>query len=160
MHQRKYAPVLISEAGLAVTRPDISFEVRTLSQFLQNRKRSHMDAALRIVKYIKHHPGQRLLLSSYSSTVITSYCDANWAACLITRKSVSGFLIKLGRFLISWKSKKQTMVSRSSAEAEYRSMATIVSELTWILSLLKEIGIEISQPVTIYSDSKSAMQIE
>lgn len=114
---------------------------------------------MRVVRYIKNHPGQGVLLSSKSNTDITAYCDANWAACPHTRKSISGYFVKLGDSLVSGKSKKQNTVSRSSAESEYRSMATTVTELVWILGLMKELGIEVKQPVQIFTDSKAAMQI-
>ena len=74
-------------------------------------------------------------------------------------KSVTGYMIKIGQSLISWKAKKQKIVSRSSAEAEYRSLASTVSELVWLLGLLKEVGSKIQVPVQIYSDSKAAIQI-
>ncbi|XP_070037100.1 uncharacterized mitochondrial protein AtMg00810-like [Nicotiana tomentosiformis] len=144
---------------LTITRPGISFGVQTLSQFLQQPKKSHMEAALRIVKYIKSQPGQGVLMSSSQINTITAFCDADWAACPLTRKSVTGFLIKIGDSLVSWKSKKQTTVSRSSTEAEYRSLATTVAELIWLHGILKEVGIHIKLPIDIYSDSKSAIQI-
>ncbi|XP_060171025.1 uncharacterized mitochondrial protein AtMg00810-like [Lycium barbarum] len=144
---------------LTMTRPDISFSVQNLSQFLQRPKESHMEATIRIVRYLKNQPGQGILLSSKENSTITDYCDADWAACPLTRKSVSSYLVKMGESLITWKAKKQTTVSRSSAEAEYRSLANTVTELVWILGLLKEIGREVATPVKIYSDSKAALQI-
>ncbi|XP_060202544.1 uncharacterized mitochondrial protein AtMg00810-like [Lycium barbarum] len=116
---------------LTVTRPDISFVVQSLSQFLQQPKTSHMEVALRTVRYVKNQPGQGLLLSSNYNNKVTAYCDADWAACPITRRSVTGFMIKLDDSLVSRKSKKQTVISISSAEAEYRSLATTTAELTW-----------------------------
>ncbi|XP_019267541.1 PREDICTED: uncharacterized protein LOC109244840 [Nicotiana attenuata] len=121
---------------LTMTRPDIAFSVQTLSQFLQKPKKSHMEAALKIMRYLKQQPGQGVLLSSKNNTEITAYCDADWAACPHSRKSVSGYLIKFGESLVSWKSKKQTTVSRSSAEAEYRNLASTVAELIWLVGLL------------------------
>jgi len=69
------------------------------------------------------------------------------------------FLVKHGETLLSWKSKKQNVVSRSSAEADYRSMANAVSELVWIDALLKELQSEVEQPTIVYSDSKAVLQI-
>ncbi|XP_060195375.1 uncharacterized mitochondrial protein AtMg00810-like [Lycium barbarum] len=129
---------------LTVTRPDIAFGFQTLSQYLQQPKKSHMDEAIKIVKYIKSQPGQGILISSAPIESVTAYCDADWATCSHTRKSVSDYLIKLGQSLISWKSKKQTTISRSSAESEYMSMASTISEFTWILSLLKELDFKIA----------------
>jgi len=130
-----------------------------LSQFLQQPKQSHINAALRVVKYIKGQAGMGILLSSTDNKLLQVYCDSDWATCPHTRRSVTGFLVKLGDSLISWKSKKQGTVSRSSAEAEYRSMANSVAEIVWIVGLFKELGAEIKTPVIIHTDSKSAMQI-
>ena len=144
---------------LTLTRPDIAFSVQTLSQFLQQPKKSHWEAALRVMKYVKREPGLGILLSSTRTNRLTVFCDADWASCPNTRRSVSGFLVKHGNSLISWKSKKQSVVSRSSAKAEYKSMANEVSEVVWITTLLKELGSELDEPVVIFSDSKEALQI-
>lgn len=111
------------------------------------------------MKYIKREPALGILLSSKTSNTLRVFCDADWASCPNTRRSVSGFLIKHGDSLVSWKSKKQNVVSRSSAEAEYRSMANAVSEVVWLTALMKELNEEITTPVVVYSDSKAALQI-
>uniref|UniRef100_A0A3Q7JL35 Reverse transcriptase Ty1/copia-type domain-containing protein n=1 Tax=Solanum lycopersicum TaxID=4081 RepID=A0A3Q7JL35_SOLLC len=136
--QTAYQKIIGKLLYLNMTRPDISFSTQTLSQFLQQPKRSHLDAALRVIRYLKKQPGQGLLLESDSDGQVTAFCDADWASCPLTRKSVIGYMIKIGQSLISWKAKKQKIVSRSSAEAEYRSLASTVSELVWLLGLLKE----------------------
>uniref|UniRef100_A0A3Q7JAK1 Reverse transcriptase Ty1/copia-type domain-containing protein n=1 Tax=Solanum lycopersicum TaxID=4081 RepID=A0A3Q7JAK1_SOLLC len=140
---------------LNVTRPDIAFATQTLSQFLHQPKQSHLNAALKVVRYIKNQAGQGVLLSSKSSKQLKVYCDADWEACLHTRRSVSGFMVKTGESLISWKSKKQATVSRSSAEVEYRSMASAIAEITWIVKLFKELGAKIQTPVFAASIKKS-----
>jgi len=155
--QSAYQKLIGKLLYLNMTRPDISFSVQTLSQFLHQPKKSHMDATLRVVKYIKRQPGQGILLSSKCSNEIIAYCDADWAACPLTRKSVTGYVIKLGESVVSWKAKKQTVVSRSSAEAEYRSLASTVAELVWLVGMLKELKAEVQLPVQVYSDSKSAI---
>ncbi|WMV15360.1 hypothetical protein MTR67_008745, partial [Solanum verrucosum] len=76
-----------------------------------------------------------------------------------SRKSVTGYVVKIGDSPIIWKSKKQTTVSKSSAEAEYRSLASTMAKLVWIIGLMKEIGVEVTLPVNVYSDSKAAIQI-
>lgn len=125
---------------LTSTRPDIAFSVQTLSQFLHQPKKSHLEAAMRIVRYVKNQPGQGILLSSSSQEEIQPYCDADWVACPNSKQIVIGFPVKLGNSLISWKSKKQSTVSRSSAKAEYRSMASTAADLSCILGLVKELG--------------------
>ncbi|XP_016566725.1 uncharacterized mitochondrial protein AtMg00810-like [Capsicum annuum] len=86
---------------LTTTRPDISFIVQTLSQFMQMPKTSHWEVALRQVRYIKRCPGQGLLLSSDSSIKLQAFCDADWTSCPNTRRSVTGYVIKLGNSIIS-----------------------------------------------------------
>ncbi|KAE8666011.1 Dihydroorotase [Hibiscus syriacus] len=117
---------------LTHTRPDIVYAVHFLSQFMHKPKHSHLEAALRVVKYIKKNPGQRILLSATSECRLIAYCDSDWATCPMTRRSITGFCIKLGMSPISWKSKKQNTVARSSAEAEYRSMAGTAAEIVWL----------------------------
>ncbi|XP_019244601.1 PREDICTED: uncharacterized protein LOC109224480 [Nicotiana attenuata] len=144
---------------LAITRPDISYAVQVLSQFMNALKQSHYDAALRVVKYIKNCPGQGLLMSSKQSRKVFALCDADWASCSVTRKHITGFCIKPGDSMISWKSKKSSTVSRSSAEVEYRSMASIMVELTWIHGLPEELGMQVYLPKELYCDNKVAIQI-
>uniref|UniRef100_A0A3Q7FG12 Reverse transcriptase Ty1/copia-type domain-containing protein n=1 Tax=Solanum lycopersicum TaxID=4081 RepID=A0A3Q7FG12_SOLLC len=83
---------------LTLTRPDIGFAVQTLSQFLQCPKKSHMEAALKVVRYIKREPAMGVLMSSKKDRELIAFCDADWASCPNTRRSVTGFLIKHGVF--------------------------------------------------------------
>ncbi|XP_070029752.1 secreted RxLR effector protein 161-like [Nicotiana sylvestris] len=117
---------------LTMTRPDIAYVVHVLSLFMHKPKISHMDAALRVIKYVKNAPELGLLMSSQQSDNLIAFCDLDWASCLQSRKSITGYLAKFGNSLISWKSKKQNTVSRSSAEVEFRSMASIVAEVLWL----------------------------
>lgn len=112
-----------------------------------------------MVRYLKGTIGQGIWFQSKAENELTCWCDSDWAACPNTRRSVTSYVIKFGESLISWKSKKKNTVSRSSAEAEYRSMASAVAEVTWLLGLFKELGVISQVPIPILSDSKSAMQI-
>ncbi|XP_061338519.1 uncharacterized mitochondrial protein AtMg00810-like [Gastrolobium bilobum] len=127
---------------LTITRPELSYAVRTLSQFLQHPLQEHYDAALRVLRYIKGNPGQGLLLRSNCDLLLRAYCDSDWASCPITRRSITGYFVTLGDSPISWKSKKQHTISRSSAEAEYRSMAAATAEILWLKGFLKDIGVD------------------
>nr|XP_016451961.1 PREDICTED: uncharacterized mitochondrial protein AtMg00810-like [Nicotiana tabacum] len=104
---------------LTITRPDISFAVQILSQFMQQPKLSHWNAALRLIRYIKGSSGQGILLKKGSYIrKLEAYCDSDWAACPNTRRAVTRYAIKLGDSLISWKPKKQPNISRNTVEAE------------------------------------------
>jgi hypothetical protein len=140
-------------------RHDISFAVQQLSQFLHKPTLAHYNAACRVVRYLKHNPGRGLLFPRHSELQILGFSDADWARCIETRRSTSGYCFFLGSSLISWKAKKQMTVSISSSEAEYRALSTAISELIWLLYLMKDLNITCSKPPVIYCDSHSAMHI-
>ncbi|KAL8119074.1 hypothetical protein AgCh_016538 [Apium graveolens] len=144
---------------LTITRPDISYSVHFLSQFLQAPRINHMQAAMKLVKYLKGNCGQGLFFPAQTSSHIQAFCDADWGSCRLTRQSITGYCIKLGSALVSWKSKKQHTISRSSTEAEYRSMADCCCEVTWLRSLLAELKISIARPAELFCDNQSAIYI-
>ncbi|GJU46879.1 uncharacterized mitochondrial protein-like protein [Tanacetum coccineum] len=76
--------------------------------------------------------GQGILISRSGDPVLTAYCDSDWLGCPYTRRSRTGYMLLLSGTPISWKTKKQSLVSRSSTEAEYRAMASTVSEIIWV----------------------------
>ncbi|XP_026444305.1 uncharacterized protein LOC113344570 [Papaver somniferum] len=144
---------------LNITRPDLCYSVHILSQFMQHPTQSQWDAALRVVRYLKSSPGQGILLRADSNLVLNANCDADWASCPLSRRSLTAHFVFLGGYPISWKTKKQTTVSRSSAEAEYRALASTTCEIIWLKGLLRGLGIGHPQPVSLQCDSQAALHI-
>ncbi|CAL2250997.1 unnamed protein product [Prunus armeniaca] len=108
---------------LAHTRPDIAYAVSAVSQFMHASSEDHMAAVTRILRYLKVTHGKGLMFSKYGHTDVEGYTDADWAGSATYRRSTSGYFTFVGGNLVTWRSKKQKVVSRSSAEAEYRGMA-------------------------------------
>jgi hypothetical protein len=117
---------------LTLTRPDISFAVQQVCLFMHAPTTTHFQLVKRILRYLKGTSHYGLQLYQSSSTDLSSYSDADWAGCPDTRRSTSGFCVFLGDNLVSWSSKRQATVSRSSAEAEYRAVANCVAESCWL----------------------------
>ncbi|KAG7571875.1 Reverse transcriptase RNA-dependent DNA polymerase [Arabidopsis suecica] len=144
---------------LCITRPDITFAVHQLSQFLSAPSDVHLQAAHKVLRYIKANPGQGLMYSANSELCLNGFADADWGTCKDSRRSVTGFCIYLGDSLISWKSKKQSVVSRSSTESEYRSLAQATCEIIWLQQLLKDLHITVTCPAKLFCDNKSALHL-
>ncbi|KAL0371764.1 UNVERIFIED_CONTAM: Secreted RxLR effector protein [Sesamum calycinum] len=94
-----------------------------------------------------------------SSFHITAYCDVDWAGCVDSRGSLTGYCVFLGQALVSWKIKKQPTVARSTAEAEYHNLGASTCELRWISYLLQNLCILISQPIPLYCDNQATVHI-
>ncbi|XP_019255950.1 PREDICTED: uncharacterized protein LOC109234420 [Nicotiana attenuata] len=144
---------------LTNTRPDISYNVQHLSQYMQNPREPHLKAAYHVLRYLKGDPNLGIFLSKNENYGVRAFCDSDWAACPDSRKSVSGYVVLLGDGPISWKSKKQHTVSLSSAEAEYRAVRQVVGELVWLLRLLAELTVPLQLPVPVFCDSQAALHM-
>lgn len=144
---------------LLATRPGIAFAVYCLSQFMHSPRQSHLKLALRVLRYLKLSPGKGVSFTRSDTFSLSSFIDADWGKCLTTRRSVTGYCLFLGNSMISWKSKKQGTVSRSSAESEYRAMAAAACEIVWILKILDDLHVKDLLPVNLFCDNKSAIQI-
>ncbi|CAH9086618.1 unnamed protein product [Cuscuta epithymum] len=142
---------------LTMTRPDITYVVHLVSKFMHAPPTTHILAVKRIFRYLQGTTDFSLLLQpSSAAPTILAYSDADWGGCPDSSRSTSGFAIFFGPNLVSWKSKKQPTVSRSSTEAEYRVIAYAVQDTLHILSILFELGISVAHPVQLLCDNVSA----
>ncbi|XP_019195815.1 PREDICTED: uncharacterized protein LOC109189657 [Ipomoea nil] len=144
---------------LTNTRLEISFAVQQLSQFVDKPMDTHLMAAHRVLRYLKGSPGKGLFYPSHSQLKLQGFSDSDWATCSETRKSITGYCIFVGESLISWKTKKQVTVSRSSSEAEYRVLASTVCEIQWLLYLLEDLKVKPNSPTTLFCDNLSVIAI-
>ncbi|XP_024641636.1 uncharacterized mitochondrial protein AtMg00810-like [Medicago truncatula] len=144
---------------LTSTRPDISFTVQQLCQFLDSPTATHFKAAHKVLRYLKTSPGTGLFFPRDSSLHLLGYSDADWGGCPDTRRSITGYCFFIGKSLVSWKSKKQQTVSRSSSEAEYRALAAATCELQWLVYLLTDLNVTCSKVPALVCDSQSALHI-
>ncbi|XP_062114694.1 uncharacterized mitochondrial protein AtMg00810-like [Humulus lupulus] len=144
---------------LTLSRPDITYAVNNLSQFMSHPRTPHLQVVHHLLRYLKGSPGQGLLYSAKSSLHLRGFSYSDWASCPITRRSTTGFCIFLGDCLISWRTKKQPTISKSSAEAEYRALAATSSEITWLQYLLADFHIPQDTPAFIYCDNQFAIHI-
>ena len=144
---------------LTNTRPDLAFTVQYLSQFMQNPRTPHVAALHHTLNYVHSTANQGINIKGSTQLQLQAYSDSDWASCPNTRRSITGYILLLGSSPISWKSKKQSTVSRSSSEAEYRAMASAASEVTWLVRLLEELQVPSLKPVLLHCDNISAIHI-
>ncbi|KAK6136956.1 hypothetical protein DH2020_029301 [Rehmannia glutinosa] len=154
-----YRSTLGSLQYLILTRPDISFVVNKLSHFLHHPTINHWQVVKHLLGYLKgicnlglkFNPSQRFSLAVFS--------DPDWANNLDDSKSTGGHCIFFGEYLLTWNSKKKNVVSRSSAESKYRSLADTTTDIGWVQSLFRELGISFEALSTIWCDNVSAINI-
>ena len=103
--------------------------------------------------------GKGILFKKGEGLTLEAYTDANYTGSMVDRRSTSGYCTFLGGNLVTWRSKKQNVVARSSAEAEFRSMALGICELLWLKIILEDLKIEWRKPMRLYCDNKSAINI-
>uniref|UniRef100_A0A2N9F5L7 Reverse transcriptase Ty1/copia-type domain-containing protein n=1 Tax=Fagus sylvatica TaxID=28930 RepID=A0A2N9F5L7_FAGSY len=140
------------------TRPDITFAVNRVCQFMHNPSSAHFVAAKRILRYLKGSLDKGVLFQPGPLT-LTAFTDADWAGDPVDRRSTSGITVFLGNNPITWLSKKQHTVSRSSTEAEYRSLATGAAELAWLRQVICDLGLYLASAPIMWCDNTSALAL-
>jgi hypothetical protein len=124
---------------------------------MHDPRESHLALLKRVLRYVKGTLSTGLHIGTGSITSLSAYSDTDWAGCPDSRRSTSGYCVFLGDNLVSWSSKRQTTVSRSSAEAEYRAVAHAVAETCWLRQLLQELHAPISSATIVFCDNASAV---
>ncbi|KAJ9543577.1 hypothetical protein OSB04_023284 [Centaurea solstitialis] len=144
---------------LTFTRPDITYAVQQVCLFMHDPREPHFTALKRIIRYLRGTMDLGLQLHVSKTSSLVAYSDADWGGCPVTRRSTSGYCVFLGDNLVSWSSKRQATISRSSAEAEYRGVANAVAETCWLRNLLRELHSSPSKATIVYCDNVSAVYL-
>jgi histone deacetylase 1/2 len=152
----RYRSVVGALQYLTLTRPDIAFAVNKVCQFLHAPTTVHWSAVKRILRYLRGTLSVGHWIQCSKSTMVSAFSDADWAGCVDDRRSTGGFAVFLGSNLISWTARKQATVSRSSTEAEYKSLANATAELMWVQKLLTELKVRHPPAARLWCDNLGA----
>ncbi|RVW44140.1 Retrovirus-related Pol polyprotein from transposon RE1 [Vitis vinifera] len=144
---------------LSHTRPDIAFAVSVVSQYMHSPKESHLEAVYKILRYLKGSPGRGLFFKKSDGKKVEIYTDADWAGSTDDRRSTTGYCNYVWGNLVTWGSKKQSVVARSSVEAKFKAIAQGMCEGLWLQKLLKELHITIKLPLKLHCDNKATIII-
>ncbi|XP_072062006.1 secreted RxLR effector protein 161-like [Arachis hypogaea] len=142
---------------LTITRPNFSFAVNKISQFMHAPLLPHWKATKRILRYLQGTKKLGLAFHKCSDTRFYAFFDSDWAANIEDRRSVFGFCVYFGTNLVSWSCRKQSTISRSSTKAEFRSLASCEAELVWLQNLFHELDVSLLTPPTIHCDNLSTV---
>jgi hypothetical protein len=185
LHQRQYTIDILERAGMSDCKPcstpvtdstsyrsltgalqyltfswpDIAYAVQQVCLHMHNPREPHLTSLKRILRYLRVSLDYGLLLRPSPTSELVVYTDADWAACPDTRWSTSGYAVFLGANLVSWAAKRQPVVSRSSAEAEYRTVANGVAEASWMCQLFHELHSPLQRATLVYCDNVSAVYL-
>jgi hypothetical protein len=155
----QFRQIIGSLIYLTITRPDVSYPVRVISQYMARPTEEHLQSALRILRYVSDTKDRGLLYRAGTTVQLAGYTDADWAGNAADRRSTSGYAFSIWSAAIVWSSKKQPTVALSSTEAEYRGAAVATCEAIWVKRLLKDLHEEVSDPTVIYCDNLSNIQL-
>jgi hypothetical protein len=152
-----YKRILGNLIYMTITRPDLSYAIGVVSQFMQTPRKSHLDAVRRILRYIKHTLQCGIFYEAKSQLQVHGYTNANWVGNVLDRRSTSGFMFSFGSGVVSWSSKKQPIVALSSTEIEYKGAAIVAYEIVWLQKPLSHLGQSVDGLVVIYCDNISSI---
>ena len=141
---------------LTVTHPDIAYSISVVSQYMASPTVDHWVVVEQIICYLKGAPGHGILYSNHGHNRLECFTYADWVGSKEDRRSTLGYCVFVGG-LVSWKSKKHSVVSQSSAESEYRAMTQPACEIMWLHQLLAEVGIKTSVSTKLWCDNQAAL---
>ncbi|KAL0842944.1 hypothetical protein Bca101_016189 [Brassica carinata] len=144
---------------LTLTRPDLQFAVNYICQRMHAPTDTDFQLLKRVLRYLRGTTNFGISFYSDTDFTVRAYSDSDWGGCPDTRRSTGGFCTFLGSNIISWSAQKQQSVSRSSTEAEYRTLSDTAAELVWLINLMREIGIPHTAPPELYCDNLSAVYL-
>ena len=154
-----YRSVVGALQYVTITRLDLSYAVNKVCQFMHTPLVEHWKVVKRILHYLSGTSNRGLLFRPCKDLRLWAFSDSDWGSDTNDRKSTSGYCIFLGPNLVSWSCKKQNVVSKSSNEAEFRSMAAALADLTWIQNLLIELHQPCTLPPSLFCDNISAVHL-
>ena len=142
------------------TRPDLASAVSILSKYMSKPSKEHWQGVKRILRYIKGTINYGLIFKAEDNKgILAGYSDADWAGDIDTRRSTSGYIFQICGSTVSWCSKRQSSVSKSSTEAEYIALSVASQEAVWLSRLLKNVGVKQEEPILIYEDNQGAIEL-
>ncbi|CAN6579818.1 unnamed protein product [Malus baccata var. baccata] len=159
INKERYQQLVGRLIYLSLTRPDIAYAVSVVSQFMHAPSEDHMAAVIRILSYLKGALGKGLMYKKHGHMEVKGYTEADWVRNITDWWSTLGYFTFVAGNLVTWRSKKQNVVVRSSAEAEYRRMAHGICELLWLRILLIEIGFKPELSMVLYCDNQAVREI-
>lgn len=142
-----------------ILRVDIAFAVNVLARYMHKPGRIHWMAARRVLLYLKGTSDLGLVYRFESSELPIAYADADWGGDLTDRKSTTGFVVMVKGAPVSWKSKKQTVVAKSTAEAEYIAVSACAQEVVWLRNFFSEVNRTLTEATSIYTDNDPALEM-
>ncbi|CAL9028009.1 unnamed protein product, partial [Prunus brigantina] len=143
---------------LTFTRPDLAYSVNAVCQYMTNPSETHFLLVKRILRYIQGTMEYGITFSP-GDMHLHAYSDADWAGDPSTRRSTTGFVVFIGSNPVSWQSKKQGSVSRSSTEAEYRALANTAADIAWVRQVLADLHEYLPEPPLLFCDNLSALAL-
>ncbi|XP_016684350.1 secreted RxLR effector protein 161-like [Gossypium hirsutum] len=158
-NEAEYRSIVGALQYVVITRPDIIFAVNKVCQFMHRPLDQHFRAVKRILKYLQGTVDYGIQFTKIATLDVVGYSDANWGTNVDDRRSTTGFCVFLGGNPIAWGSKKQLVVSRSTAEAEYMEPAHTIAEVVWLESLLSELHVPSLRKPTVWCDSSGAVDV-